>query len=494
MDELGTTRRPPLMWFGRLAGPVVAVAVYHLLDATELTGPGRATAAVAALMAVWWMTEAMPLAATSLLPIVLFPLLGVADIEQTTRPYANEIIFLFFGGFLLGQAVQRWGLHRRIALHTVLLVGSAPRRLVGGFMVATGFLSMWVSNTATVVMMLPIGVSVLALVADRLAADGADEDTVASWTPFGTGLMLAIAYAASIGSVATIIGTPPNGILAGWLAQRGTPLGFGSWMLLGVPTATVMMVVAWLLLTRVLHRVAPTRLPGGDELIRSELAAMGPVSRGEKLTIVVFVAVASLWVTRPLLQRFEVLAGLDDAMIAIGGAIVLFLLPVRRGVMVLDWAHARRIPWEVLVLFGGGLTLAAAIDANGIAAEIGRRVGGLDALAIATLVAAVALVVVFLTEVTSNTATAAVLIPTLGGAAAGLGIDPMLLVVPATIVATFAFMLPVATPPNAIVFGSGRVTVGQMARTGLLLNLVGVAVTTAVMLTLAPRVFGIDLP
>ena len=475
------------MWVGRALGPVVAVGVYHVLPATQLSPAGRMTAAVGALMAIWWMTEAMPLPATSLLPVVLFPMLGVGDIEAATRPYANEIIFLFGGGFLLAQAVERWDLHRRVALRTVLLVGTSPRRLIGGFMVATGFLSMWVSNTATTVMMLPIGVSVLALIDSRLEREGADQARHDAWVPFGTALMLAIAYAASIGSVATIIGTPPNGILAGYLAQQGTPIGFGRWMLLGLPLAVVFMVAAWLLLTRVLYRIEPQRLPGGRDLIRSELRDLGPVGRGELVTLAVFVTVAVLWVGRMWLQRLPGLGGLTDATIAIGGALALFLIPVGgwRGPMALDWDHAKRIPWGILILFGGGLSLASAIDRNGVAAFVGERVVALDHLEVWLLVLVVAVVVVLLTEVTSNTATAAVFIPILGGAAVGLGVEPLLLVVPATLVATFAFMLPVATPPNAIVFGSGQVSVGQMARAGVLLNLLGVVLSTVAMFTLA---------
>lgn len=469
-------RSPVPAWIGRGAGPAIAVAVFFALP-DGLAANARMTAAVGSLMAVWWMTEAMPLAATALVPVVLFPLLGIADVAETTRPYANEIIFLFGGGFLLARAVERWGLHRRIALRTVLIVGTQPRRLIGGFMLTAGFLSMWVSNTATAVMMLPIGVSVIALVHARLG--DADGD---AWRPFGTALMLAIAYAASIGSVATIIGTPPNGILAGYLAQQGRPIGFGAWMLLGVPLAAVFMLIAWLLITRVLFRVRASALPGGREMLVDELAKLGPASRGERLTGLIFVAVAVAWVIRPLLG----VDALTDAGIAIAGAVALFLLPVdaARGVMVLDWSHAKGIPWEILILFGGGLSLAAAIDATGLAQFVGQQVSGLEGVGVPVLVAMVGFVVVFLTEVTSNTATAAVFVPTLGGAAAGLGLDPLLLALPATLVATFAFMLPVATPPNAIVFASGRVTIAQMARAGVLLNLVGVVLSTAAVLML----------
>jgi solute carrier family 13 (sodium-dependent dicarboxylate transporter), member 2/3/5 len=463
-------------WIGRALGPVAAFGVHLLTAATDLSPAGRTTAAVAALMAVWWTTEAVPLPVTSLLPVVLFPVLGVGDLEATTRPYANDVIFLFGGGFVLAEAVQRWDLHERVALHVVRLVGTAPRRLVGGFMLATALLSMWVSNTAAVVMMLPIGLSMLALVGDPDRR-------------FAAALMLSIAYAASIGSVATIIGTPPNGILVGYLAEQGRRIGFGQWMLLGVPLAIVFLAIAWLLLTRVLFRLDGVPLPGSADEIRDRLDALGPLGRGERNTLGVFVAVASLWILRPAIASVTGLSALTDAGIAIAGAVALFLIPVDRRTMTLDWAHAKRLPWEVIILFGGGLSLATAIERNGVAASVGDAIAGFGDLDIVLLIVLVALMVVFLTEISSNTATAAVLIPVLAGAASALDIDAMQLIVPATLVATFAFMLPVATPPNAIVFGSGRITIAQMARTGFVLNLVGVALSTAAMLVLVPRVF-----
>lgn len=478
-------------WSGRLIGPPAAVAAYLAIPSTSMDDSGRMTAAVGALMAIWWVTSAMPLWITALVPVAAFPLVGVASISQATSPYANEIIFLFGGGFMLAQAVQRWGLHRRVALLTVRAVGTSPRQLIAGFMLASGVLSMWVSNTATTVMMLPIGLSVLTLLT-RSDVQDPDPDMLRAERRFATALMLAIAYAASIGSVATVIGTPPNGILVGWLAEQGRSIGFGQWMLLGVPLAALFGLIAWVLLTRGIHDVP---LPGGRDVIDKALRDLGRPGRGERMTLAVFVAVAGGWLIRPALEGLPGLSGLTDPSIAIGGAIMLFVLPVdwRKGVMVMDADHARRIPWDVLILFGGGLSLAAAIERNGVAAAIGRAIGDLDHLSTATLIIVVAIIVVLLTEISSNTATAAVLIPILAATAAGLGLDPLVLAIPATIVATFAFMLPVATPPNAIVFGSGLVTVGQMVRAGVLLNLIGVGLTTAAMLVLAPRVFGFNL-
>ncbi len=495
--ELGPTRRARI---GRFVGPLVAVVVHQALTGTPLGGDARATAAVGALMATWWITEAVPLPVTSLLPVALFPLTGATGVEAATRPYANEILFLFGGGFVLAQAVQRWGLHRRIALLTVLAVGTQPVRLIGGFMLATAFLSMWVSNTATVVMMLPIGASVLGLLGQDApgdqdppgTADIASGSAAADIDPrsFGTALMLAIAYAASIGSVATLIGTPPNGILAGYLADQGSPIGFGRWMLLGLPLAIVFLGIAWLLLTRVLFRLPQAAIPGGEGVIRDALTKMGPPGVGERRTLAVFVVTAALWVTRPVITGLPGLSGLTDASIAIAAAIALFLVPAGRGIALLSWDDAKQIPWGILLLFGGGLALASGIEDTGIAAYIGEQVVGLGHLDVVVLVAVTAVVIVLLTEVTSNTATAAVFIPILAGAAMGLDLPVTMLIVPATLVASFAFMLPVATPPNAIVFASGAVTVADMARAGVWLNIIGVGLVVAATFAIVVPMFG----
>ena len=488
-------------WVGRIGGPVLAVLVYVLLPVGPdgLTEAGRGTAAVGTLMAVWWITEALPLPATSLLPIALFPLLGVADVGEATAPYASDIIFLFMGGFLLALAMQRWGLHRRIALLTVMAVGTRPVRVVGGFMLATAALSMWVSNTATTVLMLPIGLSVLHLVYDR----DADEITGEGAPAFATCLMLAIAYAASIGSLATLIGTPPNLFMAGFLEQAyGVEIGFAQWMLVGLPLATVFLAITYVVLTRWVYPPGIAEIPGGRELFRGELQRLGAVGRGERVVLTVFVCTAAAWVLRApltesaaLLAVLPGLAGLSDAGIAIIAAIVLFLVPVdwRRGVFTLDWATARKLPWGVLLLFGGGLSLAGGVRSSELDAWIGLQVAGLGGLPIVLLVAAVAAAVVFLTELTSNTATAATFLPILGGVALGLGLDPVGLVVPAALAATCAFMMPVATPPNAIVFGSGHITIPQMVRAGWWLNLTAIVLITLVTTTLAGVVLGFTL-
>jgi solute carrier family 13 (sodium-dependent dicarboxylate transporter), member 2/3/5 len=518
---------------GRFGGPVVALLVYAVLPSGDggLSPGGRATVAVGLLMAVWWVTEALPLPATSLLPLALFPVTGVLSIEDAAAPYADDLIFLFMGGFMIALAMQRWGLHRRIALVTVRTAGMRPAPMVGGFMAATAFISMWVSNTATTVMMLPIGLSILTLVfgsrspdrtgedrtgegrtgEDRTGGDGAGGDgaggdadgtelTGAGAPNLATGLMLGIAYAASIGSLATLIGTPPNVFMAGFLADNyDIDIGFGQWMLVGLPLSLVFLVITWYLLTKVLFRSELTEIEGGRELIDSELAEMGPPNRGEQVVGVVFVVTALAWMFRSfytprLAAVFPSAEGIDDAGIAIAAALALFIIPVNfsRGVFALDWETARQLPWGVLLLFGGGLSLAAAVSENEVDVWIGEQVEALGALPAVLLIAATVVIVIFLTELTSNTATAAAILPILAGVATGLGFSPLALVVPAALAASCAFMLPVATPPNAIVFGSGHVTIGQMVRGGVFLNLIGIVLITAAVYLLAVPILGVS--
>ncbi|HEV2147675.1 MAG TPA: DASS family sodium-coupled anion symporter [Longimicrobiaceae bacterium] len=463
-------------------GPAALLAVLLLPPPAGMEPAAWRTAGVGILMAVWWMSEAVPIPATALLPLLLFPLLGVAGIDAAAAPYANPVIFLFLGGFMLAQAMQKWGLHRRVALEVIRAVGTRPASLVAGFMAAAALLSMWVSNTATAVMMLPIGVSVVELVCRREGGgDGRDEAN------FAAALMLGIAYACSIGGLGTLIGTPPNALLAGFMRETyGVEIGFGRWMLLGVPLVLVGLPLTWALLVRWAHPFRIPEVPGGAEMIRRELRALGPPSRGEAAVAAVFFLAAASWIFRPLLER--VLPGLSDAGIAVAAALLLFALPVHpgRGEFALDWEWARRIPWEVLLLFGGGLSLAGAIARTGLAGWIGAALSALDALPTVTVVAVVATVVIFLTELTSNTATAAAFLPVVASLAGGIGEDPLLFAVPAALAASCAFMMPVATPPNAIVYGSGAVTVPQMARAGFLLNLAFVVLVTLWGWLLAP--------
>lgn len=487
---------------GLVAGLVAAGLVYLVLPG-GLAPEARLTAAVAVLMGIWWMTEAIPIPATALLPLVVFPVLGEPSVSDVGASYGDDIIFLFMGGFLLALAMQRWNLHRRIALVTIRAMGTNPTRLIAGFMVATGFLSMWVSNTATAVMMLPIGVSVLLLVLDPAtsgaggtageADTGADDETARRTvvqSTFGTALMLGIAYAASIGSLATIIGTPPNTLLVGYLETQGIQIGFGQWMLVGLPLAAVFLAIAWFVLTRVLFRPEIDRIPGGRALIDGELRKLGPPSSGEKRVLAAFVLAALSWVTIPLIWEEP---PISDAGIAMTVGVLLFLAPAgaARGVRLLDWDSALGLPWGVLLLFGGGLALSEQFDSSGLSRWIGEQAAALGFVPTVLFVLLLVAGVLLLTELTSNTATAATFLPLVGGVAVGVGTPVLLLTAPVALAATCAFMLPVATPPNAIAYGSGYVTIGQMIRGGIWLNLVAIVLITLTAMTLLVWVFGI---
>ncbi|NZA27033.1 DASS family sodium-coupled anion symporter [Luteimonas sp. SJ-92] len=467
-------------WHRRLArwaGPPLGLLAFLLIPEAGAGGlaiEGRMTAAVAVWMAVWWLGEALPLAATALLPVVLFPLLGVLSPAEAARPYASDIIFLFMGGFMLGLAMERWGLHRRMALRILLMVGTSPRRLVAGFMLATAFLSMWISNTAATIILLPVGLSVVAM----LMRDGT-EVPGHEGRAFATGLMLAIAYAASIGGSATLIGSPPNLVVASYARERlDCDITMLSWMRFGVPVMLAFLLLAWLYLTRMAFPVRIRRLPQGGEEIREMLGGLGPMGRGERVVLTVFALTAAAWILRPQLAAWSGLPGLTDAVIAMAGALSLFLIPAGGGRATLDWETAVRLPWGVLVLFGGGLALAAAIGAHGVDGFIASGLYGLAGAPMLLVVFAVAVLVIFATELTSNTAMATAFTPVLAAVALGLGVPVMPLLVAIGLGASYAFMLPVATPPNAIVFGSGHVGIGQMARTGIVLNIVAVVLVT----------------
>ena len=481
-------------------GPVAGLIVYALMPETyvgpegvqTLGEPGRRAAGVATWMAVWWLTEALHISVTALVPLVAFPLLGVSGMQQAASPYANDLIYLFMGGFILSLSMQRWGLHRRIALTTLGYVGTRPRRVVGGFMVVTAVLSMWVSNTATAVMMLPIAISVLDL--ETVDADGQTGSDGKS--PFATALLLSIAYAASIGGVGTIIGTPPNVFLASFVSENlGREISFGRWMTVGIPFVVVFLPLAWWVLTYQLFELDEEALDGTEALIASKLDSLGAMNRGERVTLIVFVAAAVTWVVRAFLVELTVagvepFGGLTDTGVAMLAAMALFVTPAGEGEgFVMDWETARQLPWGILILFGGGLSLAAAIDETGVGAFLGSQVAGLKGVPGVLIVAALSALVVLLTELTSNTATTATFLPILAGMAPGLGIDPMLLLAPAAFAASCAFMLPVATPPNAIVFGSGRISVAEMRSAGIWLNLASITLITTLAYTLVALVF-----
>lgn len=473
---------------GLLLGPALLLGLLLMPLPEGMSPAGMRVAAVAVLMAVWWLTEAIPIPATALLPVLLFPVLGVMDGGAVTRAYGHHLIYLFLGGFLIAVTMEKWNLHHRIALHTIRLVGVTPQRIVLGFMLATAFLSMWISNTATTMMMVTIAAAVLHEVEGRIPHAPGE-------LRFGTGLMLGIGYAASIGGVATLIGTPPNAIFAGVVERTyGYTVSFVEWMAFGLPLALVMLALTWFYLTRIRFPSETGELPGGRAFIRDQLAGLGPMSRQEKQVAAVFLAVACLWVLRGIWQP-ETLDFVKDSTIAIGGALLLFLIPVdlKRREFLLDWKTAVTIPWDIIILFGGGFALAQGFSDSGLTQWLADRLVVLQGIDLWLVIASVVLLVIFLTEVTSNTATASLLLPVMGALAAAIEVHPFGVMVAAVVAASFAFMLPVATPPNAIVFSSRYVTMLQMARAGFWLNLVGVVVITAFVWFVLPRVWGIDL-
>ncbi|MBC2595387.1 DASS family sodium-coupled anion symporter [Ruficoccus amylovorans] len=481
---------------GLIFGPAAFLLILFMPTPEGMSVEAQRVAAVTFLMATWWISEAIPIPATSLLPIVLFPALGVMPTAEATEPYASHLIFLYMGGFIIALAMQRWDLHRRIALHVIRTVGFSPGRLVLGFMVATALLSAFVSNTATTVMMLPIGMAVITQVTEELLRNGR-EDARAAMSPLALNLMLGIAYAASIGGIATLIGTPPNTVLASYLSKTyGYEITFTQWLKVGVPLTVLFLPLAWLWLTRVSNRMPRLELPNAGNIITEELKKMGAMSKAERWTSVVFVCTALGWIFRPQLAHlFPDPAMLTDASVAMAGALLLFVLPVnyRKRLFVMDWEWAAKLPWGVLILFGGGLSMANAFGSSGLAAWIVGHVNMLGNLPLFAIVVGVTVLVIFLTEFTSNTATSTMLMPLLGGIALGIGENPLLLLAPAAIAASCAFMLPVATPPNAIVFGSGYVRIPDMVRCGFGLNLIAIVLIPIILYFVLVPLFGIVL-
>ena len=455
-----------------LAGPAIG-----------MSAPAWRTAALAVWMALWWMTEAVPIAATALLPLVMLPMLDVATINAAAAPYANPVIFLFFGGFVLAAAFERSGLHRRLALALLTAVGTKPDRIVAGFMIVTGFISMWVSNTASVLMLLPLVNSIVGGSTPRSADDGATTD-------FRKALLLGIAYAATIGGFGTLVGTPPNALLAGFLTQtHGVRVGFLDYMLIGAPIVLVALPVTWLLLTRMVFRRTAAAVVLDTTAVTTQRAALGPATRDEKFVGAVALLTALAWISQPWLSRLA--PGVSEASISVACAVILLGVPLdRRWTRAIAWEDAERIPWGVLVLFGGGLSLASAIQDGGLAKWIGESVAGLQALHPLLLVFLVVSVITLLTEFTSNTATAATFLPLASSLAIGAGVNPLMLSVAAGLAASNGFMLPVGTPPNAIVFGSGQLSIPEMARAGLLVDLLFIVLITLVSYFVVPTILG----
>jgi len=444
-------------------------------------------AAIALLMATWWITEAIPIPATSLLPIVLYPLFKVMDSRTTTLSYADHVIYLFMGGFFLAVTMEKWNLHRRIALFILKFAGDSPSRLVLGFVISTAFLSMWISNTATAVLMMPIGISVISQVM------GDREDELAS--NFAKSLMLAIAYSASIGGFITIIGTPPNIIMAGMLERvYDIRVGFAQWMLISIPISLTLLVSMYLLITKLLFPTRVLKLTSGKEFVEEEMRKLGPMKKAEKMIFIIGGFMAFCWIFRELIVRIPAFSMVTDTTVAIVGTLLLFLCPAfDDGKRLLDWETGSKIPWGVVLLFGGGLTLASGFESTGLAYWVSGRLTHLGGMDILLFVFITVLVVNSLTEFMSNTAIATLFIPVMGVAAIALGLHPFAAAIPTTIAASFSFMMPVATPPNAIAFGSGYLKIKDMARAGIILNIIAQIVCTLAIVYLLPLVWNVDL-
>lgn len=475
---------PPAALAGLIAGVAIFVATLGLPSPPGLPVAGWHTLGLALMMAIWWTTEPVPIGVTALLPLIVLPLLGIRDISAAAAPYANPIVFLFLGGFLLAAGVKPWGLHNRIAHVTIQTIGADPRRVVLGFMVAGGFLSMWISNTAAVVLMLPVAVSIIAVVEQACGAGDAVRR-------FAVVLLLGLAYAASIGGIGTLIGTPPNALLAAYLWERhGVDLSFVVWSAVAVPLVVIFLPLAWFILTRLVYPIAPAIMAAfQDGKLVAGLAPHGPLTAAERRLGLVFSAAAALWIMRPLLNRLPGLEGLSDPAVALLCAMSLFLIPsgmISERRFLLSWREAKDIPWEVLILFGGGLSLAAAIDSSGLAVWIGQGFAGLQGIPQWMFLLLLTATVVMLTELASNTAMVAALLPITATIAAGSGIDLVTISAAVALAASCAFMLPVATPPNALIFATGHVTVAAMVRAGLIMNLISVALVSIAAAMLAP--------
>lgn len=459
-----------------LCGPLLLLLTIILPPpATEMSQAAWMVTGLMAWMVLWWITEIVPIPVTSLLPMIFIPLLGIDKLDAATSPYAHPLIFLFFGGFFLSIAMEKTNLHRRIALKALSLVGTSPSLQIAALMGVTAFLSMWMSNTATSVMMLPIGLSIIAM------ANASTQDQ------FGKAVLLGIAYSASIGGVATLIGTPPNALLAAYMSKSyGIQISFADWMILGMPLALTMLVVCWLWLTKIHFRMPAT--DSGRNDTPTQLKALGLMSRSQKLVLMVFALAAFSWISQQWLVKWTGLP-ISDTVIALCAAALLFLLPGEKGsgTALLEWKDSQNLPWGVLLLFGGGLSMADQIQKTGVAELLAQQLQLLDGVPPILLLVAVTSLIIFLTEVTSNTATAAAFLPLLGPVAVSMELSPLYLVVPAALAASFAFMLPVATPPNAIVFASGKLQIKDMVRAGLVLNLVGIVAISLFSLWLAPQ-------
>jgi len=471
-------------------GFLIGLALFFLMmlfpPPAELTSAGWTVAAIAVLMAVWWATEAIPVAVTALLPLALFPLLDITSFETAALPYANKNIYLFLGGFILALGIESSGLHKRIALKMILAVGSSGAKLIGGFMLVSALISMWVMNTSTTLMLLPIGLAVCGVISQTVP--GMTDTDKAN---FDTALLLGIAYAATIGGMSTLIGTAPNIVFSAFMQDTyGVEISMFDWMKLGVPLAAVMLFGSWYSLTQYVFPIKFSASQEAKDELKKMLSEMGSLTKDEIRISIIFGLAVFAWVFRTLLNNIEFLSGLTDAGIAIIAAILLFMTPSasKKGDL-LKWEKSKELPWGLLLLFGGGLSLAAQISSTGLGMWIGQSLMVLSTVPPIVLILAVATLIIFLTEITSNVTTTTTFLPVFGALAVAIGILPVSLTVPVCLAASCAFMLPVATPPNAIVYGSNKFTIATMMRAGIALNIIGIIVVTMFAYFLAPVIF-----
>ncbi len=472
---------------GLFLGPIAFLLIHLFFHPEGLNKEANAILAATAWIAIWWITEAIPIAVTALLPIILFPLTGGMELDATTTSYGHRYIFLYIGGFTLAIAIEKWDLHKRIALSIINLIGTNITSIIFGFMAATAFLSMWISNTATTVMMLPIGMAIIKQLEDN-PNTLENEHKV-----FGKALMLSIAYSASIGGISTLIGTPPNLILAGVIQEiYGIEITFMRWFIFGLPISIILLAICWLYLTKFAFSFQQKTFPGGKQEIKRQLKELGPVTHEEKIVLTVFICTALAWITRSFILN-SFLPDLDDTIIAIIAAVALFLIPARRkNKVIITWKEAVKLPWGILLLFGGGLALAEGFKNTGLAEYIGNQMTSLQGITLLLLLLLLIACVNFLTEITSNLATTSMLLPILAPMALSIDVHPYMLMVGATVAASCAFMLPVATPPNAVVFGSGYLRIPDMVRTGIWMNTLSILILTLIVFFLLPYVWGFD--
>lgn len=469
-------------FIGMISGVILFTVILLIPAPKDMPVEAWRVAAVVGLMSIWWMSEAIPIAATALLPLILFPILGVAPIDQVAPPYSDKLVYMMLGGFMIGLAMQRSNLHRRIALAVLSIAGRKPAGLVGGFMLATAILSMWISNTATAAMMLPIGVSVVSLLEqdENLQQRGIHSKNLV------IALMLGIAMGAGIGGIGTLIGTPPNAVLAG-----NIDIGFAQWMMLGMPTAFILLFLAWITLTKLVFPVGKEDLIGVRRLIASEKEILGKMRPAEKRVAAIFLFAALSWTFRPIFDDFFPDANLTDAGIAMIAAVALFLIPEDKvyNNSLLDWNCTRDLPWNVMLLIGGGLALGAMVKDSGLADWVGNSLQNLEGMHVMGLAATGALLAMLVSHVTSNTATASTLVPLTISVAVNIDVSPLMLAIPVVMGCSCAFMMPVATPPNAIIYGSGYLTVGQMAKAGFVIGLISLVVIVIANFTLGSMIF-----